>query len=150
MYMKQEIPMKKILITGGAGYIGSHMLSVSVTDEAGNVGRAETVFTLEASWDALSKNIDHYATLGLIKNKGERQMLKMHIRNLGETVEFLNRYDAFFRFHPKLRVIFEREITHQLSILQNYVNQKSGKSIDPIAADRLIESMGALKESVGR
>lgn len=130
--------------------LGAHEFSVSATDEAGNAGTAETTFTLETSWGALSKNIDHYAALGFLKNKGERQMLKTHIRNLGETVEFLERYDAFFRFHPKLRDIFEREITHQLSILQKYVNQKSGKSIDPIAAIRLVESMGALKESIGR
>ncbi len=130
--------------------LGAHEFSVSATDEAGNVGTVETTFTLETSWGALSKNIDHYAALGFLKNKGERQMLKTHIRNLGETVEFLERYDAFFRFHPKLRDIFEREITHQLSTLQKYVNQKSGKSIDPIAAIRLVESMGALKESIGR
>ncbi|MBP9751302.1 MAG: alpha/beta hydrolase [Candidatus Moranbacteria bacterium] len=128
--------------------LGAHEFSVSATDEVGNVGTAETTFTLDTSWGALLKNIDHYAVLGLLKNKGERQMLKTHIRNLGETVEFLEKYDAFFRFHPKLRDIFEREITHQLSILQKYVNQKSGKSIDPIGAARLIESMEFLKKTL--
>lgn len=129
--------------------LGAHTLSVSATDETGNVGTMDANFTLETSWGALSKNIDHYASLGLLKNKGERQMLKSNIRNLDNMVGFLEKYDIFFRLHPKLWDIFERQIAHQISILQKYVKQKSGRSIDPIAAERLIESMEALKKGVG-
>ncbi len=125
--------------------LGAHTLSVSSTDEAGNIGEAQADFTLATSWDALLENIDHYAALGFLKNKGERKMLENNIRRLGETAEILEKYDVFFRLYPKLRDIFEREIAHRLSILQRYVEHKSGKSIDPLAAERLVESMEALK-----
>ena len=125
--------------------LGAHTLKLTATDEAGNTGEAQADFTLETSWEALLENIDHYAALGLLKNKGERKMLENNMRRLGETAEILEKYDVFFRLHPKLRDIFEREIAHRLSILQRYVKQRSAKSIDPLAAERLMESMEALK-----
>lgn len=137
-YIKADIDLSLLAL-------GAHTLSVSSTDEAGNIGEAQADFTLATSWDALLENIDHYATLGFLKNKGERKMLENNIRRLGETAEILEKYDVFFRLHPKLRDIFEREIAHRLSILQRYVEHKSGKSIDPLAAQRLVESMEALK-----
>lgn len=128
--------------------LGAHALKVTAADETGNAGEASVNFTIETSWDALLKNIDHYAALKLFKNKGEARMLRTQIAHLRQTAEFLEKYDAFFRWHPGLRSIFEREIERRLSALEKYVKHRSGKSIDPSAADRLVESMEALKRSV--
>lgn len=128
--------------------LGAHTLTVTATDEAGNTGEATANFTAETSWDALPKNIDHYAALKLFKNKGEARMLKQQIIHLRQTAEFLEKYDVFFRSYPGLRDIFTRGIKRRFSVLKNYVKHRSDRSIDSSAAGRIIETMIFLAKKI--
>jgi len=49
--------------------LGTHVFTVSATDEHGNEGHATSTFTTFVTHDSLKTNIKHYADLGLVKQQ---------------------------------------------------------------------------------
>lgn len=124
--------------------LGQHTFSVRVIDEAGNEDGQSVNFENTATFDSLKKNIDHYFSLGLIKNKREVKYIQAFLLYLDKLEETINHLKKMSYFPPQVKARltqkFQRELEYQKKKFFRYLEQRVEKGIIDIKAkDRILE-----------
>lgn len=101
--------------------LGQYVFKVPIQDQAGNSDEKIVNFQIIATISSLIKNVNHYADLSLIKNRGIKFSLltKLHL------ADFFLKFD---KEKPAIRLL--NSFIKEVQVLK-------GKLIDPLAADLL-------------
>ncbi|MDP1845383.1 MAG: hypothetical protein Q8L09_01380 [Candidatus Moranbacteria bacterium] len=130
--------------------MGNYNYQVRAKDKAGNPGSAEMNFQITTDIDAIQNNINHYFDLGLIKKKIAKRYLAMrlaHLKSLSNLLEEAkNNRRLNAKAKEKLVQAVQKEINRQIGQITKRLNRRSGRWIDPKAAELLIESLSELKK----
>ncbi|MEI7750045.1 MAG: hypothetical protein WCJ25_03500 [Candidatus Moraniibacteriota bacterium] len=124
--------------------LGDHVLTVSAEDVAGNRFVATRPFRIDTSWASMLKNVDHYADLGFFLSRIEKTYIRNQVELLYQTDFYMRQYSWLLDRTPSLRSALTLLMRIQATDLSRYIASRSGKSINPIAATRLIENLSVL------
>lgn len=133
--------------------LGEHSLEIIAKDEAGNEAQKEVKFKIETDTQAIAGNINHYFSLGFIKNRFDKSILISQIKTVRQLEMFMKivERDRFLsdRTKESLKKLLEKQINQQLDFAINYVKMRSNPKIkdgiDAKIAELLIESFKFVK-----
>lgn len=129
--------------------LGTRILTIQATDEAGNAATATVSFENTVTWVSLNKNILHYSALGLIKKKETVNHIAAYLKYFKATQDFRARLERlpYLPPHIKARLIqnFQREQQRTKEIFFRYLEKESQKGvIDSQAQERIVEAVEML------
>lgn len=131
--------------------LGSHSISVSAEDEAGNETVEKVDFEIITSIGAIISNVNHYSKLKLITSWKTKRTLEVKLRNIRERMKLLNIFES--KWMPKwaknkvvenLKREINREIDHLISQIEN--DKKMNQAILSPAKELLVENLNYLKK----
>jgi len=120
-YVKNSIDLSLVSL-------GEHIFKIIAKDYAGNSAENQIKLNVTTNPKAMMENVEHYFKLGLIKNKGEKNLLIAKISIIEQNAYLLNMIKISPFFNQKTKSVLEQVIkkitNNQIDLLIFQINHK--------------------------